>query len=297
MNNLKSWEGYTSLNESTTLNALDLSQSLVQAIMKNRDIKSHKAEYLPVANKTEVKNELRSGVSTVIARKDADDVIVIKERDVWGRKKSYSVTVWKNGERDYKGNFSMTQAMAFVTKDYSKMWVVKGDYHKGGFKPGRYDADVEVWPENVTGSDWVRNWIIQKIEAQKGELVELAKDWIGSYRTSSRSDLGRFEHETPEGVTNWGSDVLWRIGFMNDVIDSLRKDGSLVQKIINKFGNPDAIDSLEGEYWEDAALVKNAVRKALAPIPKNLHWVYFVKGNNYGGLFGKDLGEMKEDDE
>ena len=294
MKNLQSFDQFVNeskLNEATSLNTIGISQKAIKKLSGGK-ISSHKIEYTPFSGtKTEVKNEMVKG-NSIIAKKDADNFVIIAKDNAWSRNPQFRVSVITNSNVEYDERVSLTKALGFVTKGYKEYYTfdntdnVDPSKDKKELGRGSNKANDYYFISDLAKEKYVQSYIVKILEEQLKELRSLVSTWINTY------DGNKFTVNTPIGPTNWESTSIYRIGEIVKLIKAIKGDGefggktggNLVKELLHRFIDVTEYDKVEGREQE-----KQAAKKALAELGKKLHWATISKGYGmYGSTFAND---------
>jgi superfamily II DNA helicase RecQ len=196
------------LNESTTLNTLGLSQNTIKKLSGGL-VKSHNISYTPFpGSKTDIKNELVKG-SSIIAKRDADNLVIVN--DLGGRSKpQYQVIIIKNADIELNQQYSMTQALGFITKEYNQYFIFDNyeNYILEGFERIR-DFKPEIDYSNFTKLDsnylsFIAKLVIRDFEDSKEtKIKKILYDIFYSPSSKEKSDNENLFSEVKSAYENW----------------------------------------------------------------------------------------------
>lgn len=300
MKNLKSFNQFVteSLNESTSLNTIGISQQAIKNLSGGK-ISSHKLEYTPFSGtKKDVKNEMEKG-NSIIAKKDADNFIIVAKDRQWSPKPFYRVTIITNSSVEYDKRVPMTKALGFLTKDYREYYTfdntdnVDPSKDKKELGRGSNETPDYYFISDLAKEKYVQSYLVKILEEQLKELRSMVSSWIKQY-----DGTNKFAVNTPIGPTNWDTTTVYRIVEIAELIKAIKGDGefggktgeNLVKELLHRFIDVTEYDKVEGREQE-----KQAAKKALAELGKNLRWATIAKGYGmYGGTFADDK-QLKAD--
>lgn len=303
MKNLKTFGQFVneSINESTSLNTIGISQKAIKSLLGRYSsaIKSHKLEFIPFSGtKKDVKNELEKG-NSIVAKKDADNFIIVRNPKGYSRKPNFRVTIVNNSSVEYDERGPMTKAMGFLTKDYKEYYTfdnadnVDPSTAKKELGRGSNDEPEYYFISDLAKENYVQSYIVKILEEQLKDLRTKVSKWVLSY-----DGTNKFTVDTPIGATNWETTSIYRIGEIAELIKAIKGDGEfggksgepLIKEFLERFLDTSEFDKIDGREQE-----KQAAKKALAELGKNIHWAKISKGyGQYGGVFSDD-GYVKRD--
>lgn len=294
-------EELESMNESTSLNTIGISQKAIKSLLGKYSgaIQSHKVEFIPFSGtKKDVKNEMEKG-NSIIAKKDADNFIIVAKDRQWSPKPFYRVTIITNSSVEYDQRVPMTKALGFLTKDYREYYTFDNtdnlDPSKKKKELGRGSNETSdyYFISELAKEKYVQSYLVKILEEQLKELRSMVSSWIKQY-----DGTNKFAVNTPIGPTNWDTTTIYRIGEMAELIKAIKGDGefagktgeNLVKELLDRFIDESEYNKVDGREQE-----KQAAKKALAELGKKIHWATIAKGYGmYGGIFADDK-QLKED--
>jgi hypothetical protein len=284
------------LNESTTLNTLGLSQNTIKKLSGGL-VKSHNISYTPFpGSKTDIKNELVKG-SSIIAKRDADNLVIVN--DLGGRSKpQYQVIIIKNADIELNQQYSMTQALGFITKEYNQYFIFdkyeNTDPSKEKKSLGRGTAEEGGYYTSAFSREkWVQDFVLKIVETQLDNLRNDYVNWLKNY-----DGVTSFQRPTPIGTTNWTIKGVYRIEELIVLINAIKGNGEFGRKSGAELVEEFLDNFVDTTGWTDAKNPqdeKNALKVALANAAKTIHWGTIAKGYGYySGLFASEK-QLKEE--
>lgn len=233
---IESFEDFISsnvLNEKSSLSNIGLDNSLINLLYKEKLVFSNVVEPVSLSSKVKAKNALTSTNNTVLAVKSSDDVILIRKTTGWSRKSLFDVFMVKAGKVKKEWGVSMSNALDFLTGDYSgDMYELENDEDPSFDAKllGRgetsladdYEDDKGTWLFNYMGEEYsgIIKAALNKIKADAINVIVPALDSHREYLGHTRNAYAPGNIKTKRGMVDV-EQAAHAVGMCNYYIDAL----------------------------------------------------------------------------